>query len=89
MGVTTAEPSDEALAELDRLHREIAGLGFTLAGTVTQRYIRCTSKGCRCRAKPPQPHGPYFRRSTIACVLSLDAPIRLVEHDPGCTRNTL
>lgn len=54
------EPPDHALAELDRLHREIAGLGFTLPGTVTQRYTRCTSKGCRCRADPPRPHGPYL-----------------------------
>lgn len=60
MGVTTTGPSDEALAELDRLHGEIAGLGFTLPGTVTERYTRCTSKGCRCRAEPPQPHGPYL-----------------------------
>ena len=60
VGVTTAEPSDEARAELEALTREIAGLGFTLPGTVTERYTRCTSKGCRCRADPPQPHGPYL-----------------------------
>src|SRR5680860_681790 len=53
VGVTTAEPSDEALAELEALTREIAGLGFVLSGTVTERYTRCTSKNCRCRADPP------------------------------------
>ena len=58
--MTTAEPSDEALAELEALTREIAGLGFVLSGTVTERYTRCTSKNCRCRADPPRPHGPYL-----------------------------
>jgi hypothetical protein len=58
--VTATEPSVQALAEFDRLHREIADLGFVLPGTVTERYTRCTSKNCRCRADPPRPHGPYL-----------------------------
>ncbi len=58
--MAATDPPAEALAELDRLHREIAAVGFTLPGTVTERYTRCTSKNCRCRADPPQPHGPYL-----------------------------
>ncbi len=56
----TTQPHAETLAELETLRREIAGLGFALPGTVTERYTRCTSKGCRCRADPPQRHGPYL-----------------------------
>lgn len=24
-------------------------------------YTRCTSPGCKCRADPPEPHGPYWQ----------------------------
>jgi hypothetical protein len=37
------------------------------AGTLTSRYTRCTSTGCKCQADPPEPHGPYWQltRKTI------------------------
>jgi hypothetical protein len=57
----SAEPSAETLAELARLHREIAEVAFALPGTVLERYTRCTSKNCRCKADPPQRHGPYLQ----------------------------
>lgn len=58
--MTDAQPPADAVAERDRLTAQIAAVGFVLPGTVNQRYTRCTSKGCRCRADPPQPHGPYL-----------------------------
>ncbi len=58
--MAATEPPVEALAEFEALAGEIAGLGPALPGTVTERYTRCTSTGCRCRADPPQPHGPYL-----------------------------
>jgi hypothetical protein len=64
MARTTVE---ERLADYDRRHRELAAqiaeIGIVAAGSVTQRYTRCTSAGCRCRADPPQPHGPYWQWS--------------------------
>ena len=60
MTATTDLPT-EALSELEELHRQIADLGFVLPGTVIERYTRCTSKNCRCRADPPQRHGPYLQ----------------------------
>jgi hypothetical protein len=59
--VTATDPSTETLAELETVTREIAALGFVLPGTVIERYTRCTSKGCRCQADPPQRHGPYLQ----------------------------
>ncbi|MFU8842155.1 MAG: DUF6788 family protein [Nitriliruptoraceae bacterium] len=60
----TAQPSAElptdTLAELEALREQIAEIGFTLPGTVTERYTRCTSTNCRCQADPPQRHGPYL-----------------------------
>jgi hypothetical protein len=62
MAKTTVE---ERLAEYDRRHREltaqIAQIGIVAAGSVTRRYTRCTSVGCRCNADPPTPHGPYWQ----------------------------
>jgi hypothetical protein len=55
----------ERLAEYDRRHRELAAqiaeIGIVAAGSVTRRYTRCTSAGCRCNADPPAPHGPYWQ----------------------------
>src|SRR5665213_98069 len=62
MARTTVE---ERLAEDDRRHRELAAqiaeIGIVAAGSVTQRYTRCTSAGCRCNADPPTLHGPYWQ----------------------------
>jgi hypothetical protein len=62
MAKTTVE---ERLAEYDRRHREltaqIGDVGIVAAGSVTRRYTRCTSAGCRCNADPPTPHGPYWQ----------------------------
>lgn len=38
---------------------EIAALGPTLPGSLVQRHNRCARRDCRCRADPPQLHGPY------------------------------
>ena len=62
MARTTVE---ERLAEYDRRHRELAAqiaeIGIVAAGSVTHRFTRCTSVGCRCNADPPTPHGPYWQ----------------------------
>ena len=39
---------------------EIAALGLPLTGSIVQRHTRCANPGCRCRADPPQLHGPYW-----------------------------
>ena len=52
-------PTPDQQAQVRRITRELAGLGFALPGTVADRLTRCGHPGCRCRADPPQPHGPY------------------------------
>lgn len=37
----------------------LAGLGFVLPGTLTERRMRCGSPGCHCHDEPPALHGPY------------------------------
>jgi len=56
---------EQRLEEYDRRHRELAAqiaeIGIVAAGSVTRRFTRCTSVGCRCNADPPTPHGPYWQ----------------------------
>jgi hypothetical protein len=39
----------------------LAGTAFALPGTLADRHTRCGYPGCRCRADPPQMHGPYHQ----------------------------
>jgi hypothetical protein len=34
---------------------------FVLPGSITERFTRCGKTTCRCRADPPQLHGPYLQ----------------------------
>jgi hypothetical protein len=40
---------------------DLTAAGFALPGTLTERMTRCGYPGCRCRADPPQLHGPYHQ----------------------------
>ena len=55
----------DRLAGYERRYRELAQqlaeIGLISSGSVTRRYTRCGSAGCRCHADPPQPHGPYHQ----------------------------
>jgi len=56
---------EKRLEEYHRRHRELAAqiaeIGIVAAGSVTRRYTRCTSAGCRCNSDPPTRHGPYWQ----------------------------
>lgn len=56
---------EQRLATYERRYRELAAqladIGMISAGSLTRRHTRCTSPGCKCRADPPQPHGPYWQ----------------------------
>lgn len=60
-----ARTAEQRLASYENRYRQLAGqladIGMISAGTLTRRYTRCTSPGCKCRADPPQPHGPYWQ----------------------------
>jgi hypothetical protein len=46
------------------LAKQLAEIGLISSGSVTRRYTRCGTAGCRCHADPPQPHGPYYQWTT-------------------------
>jgi hypothetical protein len=48
---------------IERIKREIAALGDLRPGSLSQQYNVCGVAGCRCKASPPQKHGPYYQLS--------------------------
>ena len=38
----------------------LAELDFVLPGSIVVRHIRCGKTACRCKADPPELHGPYI-----------------------------
>jgi hypothetical protein len=55
--------SEPAEAEYRDLKRRIVELGWARPGSVTRRFMPCGQPTCRCMAKPPQLHGPYYQWS--------------------------
>jgi hypothetical protein len=53
-------PAPDAERRRAEIAAEIAGLGLTLPGSLVERRNRCANPNCRCRADPPQLHGPYL-----------------------------
>jgi len=55
----------ERLADYEQRYHELAAqlptIGMIHSGSVTRRYTRCGTPGCKCHADPPQPHGPYYQ----------------------------
>ena len=53
------------LLHYEQQYRELAAqlpsIGMIHSGSVTRRYTRCATPGCKCHADPPQPHGPYYQ----------------------------
>jgi hypothetical protein len=48
-------------ARLDEQAQELTRVGFRLKGSLLQRFNRCGTAGCSCKADPPQLHGPYWQ----------------------------
>jgi Family of unknown function (DUF6788) len=46
-------------AQIAAVKRELAKLEELRPGSLSRQYTVCGSAGCRCKATPPQKHGPY------------------------------
>lgn len=58
------EDRTRALHErIKQIKGELLALGPLRPGTLTQQYNVCGTPGCRCKADPPQKHGPYYQLS--------------------------
>ena len=54
-------PQPDEQHELERLTDELGRIGFALPGSIVERRMRCGKANCRCKADPPQLHGPYIQ----------------------------
>jgi len=55
------QPSLEV--RIEKLKQEIARLGDLRPGKLSQQDNVCGKADCRCKADPPQKHGPYYQLS--------------------------
>jgi len=58
---TKNEPDVEKIRKRFEKHREKLGkIDFILTGSISKRFMRCGTKGCRCHTDPTALHGPYY-----------------------------
>jgi len=50
-------------ARIATLKQAIVRLGDLRPGKLSRQYNVCGKAGCRCKADPPQKHGPYYQLS--------------------------
>lgn len=46
-----------------RIKAELTRLGELRPGALSEQYNVCGKPGCRCKATPPEKHGPYYQLS--------------------------
>ena len=49
--------------QIDKVKRDLIGLGDLRPGSLSTQYNVCGTPGCRCKATPPEKHGPYYQVS--------------------------
>jgi hypothetical protein len=53
-------PAADDEQERRRLVERLAEIDYALPGSLGRRENVCGKPGCRCKADPPQLHGPYY-----------------------------
>lgn len=48
---------------VQRVKQKLVDLGELHPGTLSEQYNVCGNPTCRCKATPPQKHGPYYQLS--------------------------
>jgi hypothetical protein len=51
------------LRQIDRVKGQLNALGDLRPGSLSTQYNVCGTPGCRCKATPPEKHGPYYQIS--------------------------
>src|SRR5580692_5185295 len=49
--------------QIEKVKRQLAALGDLRPGSLSTQYNVCGTPGCRCKATPPEKHGPYYQVS--------------------------
>ena len=48
-------------SRIRQIQQELAVLGDFRLGTLSEQFNVCGTPNCKCKADPPQKHGPYYR----------------------------
>ena len=51
----------EIVRRIERIKVDLAHLGDLRPGSLSLQYNVCGNPNCRCKADPPQKHGPYYQ----------------------------
>jgi hypothetical protein len=51
------------LRQIEKVKGQLAALGDLRPGSLSTQYNVCGTPGCRCKATPPDKHGPYYQVS--------------------------
>jgi hypothetical protein len=49
--------------QIEKIKRELAGLGDLRPGSLSEQYNVCGNPNCRCKEDPAKRHGPYYQIS--------------------------
>ncbi|MCY0858645.1 DUF6788 family protein [Cupriavidus sp. D39] len=49
--------------QIEKTKQQLVEIGDMRPGTLSTQYNVCGKAGCRCKATPPQKHGPYYQVS--------------------------
>ena len=49
--------------QIEKIKHELAQLGNLRPGSLSTQYNVCGTPNCRCKASPPEKHGPYYQVS--------------------------
>ncbi len=51
------------LRQIEKVKGQLAALGDLRPGSLSTQFNVCGTPGCRCKATPPEKHGPYYQVS--------------------------
>ncbi len=51
------------LGQIEKVKGQLAALGDLRPGSLSKQYSVCGTPDCRCKATPPEKHGPYYQVS--------------------------
>jgi len=56
-----SKKGDALERRIEALQQKLASLGELHPGSLSEQYNVCGTAACRCKADPPQRHGPYYQ----------------------------
>ena len=71
--------------QIAKVKAELMKIEALRPGSLSQQYTVCGNPSCRCKASPPQRHGPYYqlnytRKGTGGTRFVKQAEVKLVKH---------